>query len=152
MSKQALTWNQHAWESTAWGFRWRLRSHTYQQPLETPISPNLFENSNEAFLHWESKLLCAMAWGGSNIFASLLRDPRGHNAGKSQGWSDHMKPTHTRGSTVLPAELGKVTLPQGDWQSSQETGNYLMRLVRVSHLGLETHVRWFKKRLQYAVH
>lgn len=42
---------------------------------------------------------------------------------------------------MLPAELGKVTLPQGDWQSSQEVGNYLMRLVRVSHLGLESHVR-----------
>lgn len=110
------------------------------------MSPNLSENSIEAFLHRGSKLLCAMAWGSSNTFASLLKGPQWRQI---PGLIRSHETTHTRGNPVLPAKLGKVTLPQGDWQSSQDIGNYLMRLVCVSHLGLESHVRWSK---QYAVH
>lgn len=35
--------------------------------------------------------------------------------------------------------MGKVIQLQGDWQSSQQIGNYVIRLVRTSHLGLDSH-------------
>lgn len=124
----------------------------YQYPLETAllglISPNVSENSIETFLHWESKLLHHGMRGWKHLCLFSKR-PQGTQYRQIPGSIRSYETTHISDNPMLSAELEKVTLPQGDWQSSQEmtprTENYLMRPVCVSHLGLESHVRWSKK-------
>lgn len=103
--------------------------------------------------HWDFSPLGVKAsapWDeGAETLCLFSKRPQGTQYRQIPGSIRSYETTHTSDNPMLSAELEKVTLPQGDWQSSQEmtprTENYLMRSVRVSHLGLESHVRWSKK-------